>query len=308
MGCEEIREKFSSLLEGDLSPLDEENIKEHLRACPECQKDFEQFKKTMSWLHSVGEAETPEGFLSEVYKKMEDRKRTGSRQGWVHPLMRFKLPIQAVAMVAIVFAVLYLTKMIPMETPSSKKVDKPVASYVPSEKKTGEGMATKGVEEKRSVEPQKAEPQGTPMAESKAPAPPAEEKKVDKMALPKESLTADAVPAQEIIVRTSDEEKTFSQLHTLVKQFGGEIVMEKGNILLASLPATALSEFRRGLEEISFPRKAEPAAPQKAAPRTLATSPREERAEEMGGKKKELERSADEQPGQVTVRIILLKE
>jgi len=126
--------------------------------------------------------------------------------------------------------------------------------------------------------------------------------------LPKESLTADAVPAQEIIVRTSDEEKTFSQLHTLVKQFGGEIVMEKGNILLASLPATALSEFRRGLEEISFPRKAEPAAPQKAAPRTLATSPRGERAEEMGGKKKELERSADEQPGQVTVRIILLKE
>jgi hypothetical protein len=240
---------------------------------------------------------------------MEDRKRTGSGQGWVHPLMRFRLPVQAVAMVAIVFVVLYLTKMIPMETPSSKKVDKPVASYVPSEKKTDEGMATKRVDEERSAEQKKAGPEGTSMAELKAPAPPAEEKKVDKMVLAKESLTADALPSQEIIVRTSDEEKTFSQLHTLVKQFGGEIVMEKGNILLASLPATAFSEFRRGLEEISFPRKAEPAAPQKAAPRTLATSPREkERAEEVGGKKKELGRSADEQPGQVTVRIVLLKE
>jgi hypothetical protein len=307
MGCEKVREKFSLLLEGDLSPSEEKVIKEHLSSCPECQKDFEQFKKTMGWLHSVGEVETPEGFLSEVYKKLEDRKRTGSGQRWVHPLMRFKLPAQAVAMVAIVFVVLYLTKMIPMETPSSKKVDKPLAYYVPLEKKTDEAIATKEVDEKRPVEQKKAEPEGMPTAELKAPPP--EEKKVDKMVLAKESLRADALPAQEIIVRTSDEEKTFSQLHTLVKQFGGEVVMEKGNILLASLPATTLSEFRRELEEINFPRKAKPAAPQKAAPRTLATSPREkEKAEEVGGKKKELGRSADEQPGQVTVRIVLLKE
>ena len=47
----------------------------------------------------------------------------GSRQGWVHRLSRMNLPAQAVAMVAIVFVVLYITKMIPMEPPREKDVD-----------------------------------------------------------------------------------------------------------------------------------------------------------------------------------------
>ncbi len=305
MECEKVRDKFSSLLEVDLTPLDEKSIKEHLRSCPECQKDLEQFRKTMGWLHSVGEVEAPEGFLSEVYKKMEDRKRTGSRQGWVHPLMRFKLPAQAVAMVAIVFVVLYLTKMIPMETPSSKKVDKPLAYYVPSEKKTGEAMAKKEVDEKRPVEQKKAEPERTSMAELKAP--PAEEKKVDKMALAKESLTAAALPAQEIIVRTSDEEKTFSQLQGLVKEFGGEIVREEGHILLAFLPTASYPEFEKKLEGMTSPQKAEPAAPQQVAPRALRISPRA-KEEQAVGKGKDLGRPMADQPSRITVRIHLVKD
>ena len=307
MECEKIRERFSSLLEGDLSPSEEKMIKEHLASCPECQKDFETFKKTMNWLHSVDEVEAPEGFLTEIYQKKEERKRMGSRQGWVHRLSRMNLPAQAVAMVAIVFVVLYITKMIPMETPSSKKVDKPLAYDVQSEKKTDETIATKEVGEKRSVEQKKAEPEGTSMAESKAPPP--EEKKVDKMALAKESLTAAAIPAQEIIVRTLDQEKTFSELQGLVKEFGGKIIREEGHILLASLPAASYSEFEKKLEGMTSPQKAEPAAPQQVAPRALRISPRGKEKESVGKEKeKEMGRPMADQAGRITVRILLIKE
>ena len=306
MGCDKIREKFSSLHEGDLSPSEERMIKEHLSSCPECQKDFETFKKTMNWLHSVDQVESPNGFLTEIYQKMEDRKRMESRQGWVHWLSRMNLPAQAVAMVAIVFVVLYITKMIPMETPSSKKVvDKPLAYHVQPEKKTDETIATRDVGEKRPVEQKKAEPEGTSMAELKAP--PSEEKKVDKMALAKESPTAAAIPAQEIIVRTSDQEKALSELQGLVKEFGGEIVREEGHVLLASLPTASYPQFEKRLEEMTFPQKAEPAAPQHVAPRALRMSPRA-KEEESVGEGKESGRPMADQPSRIMVRILLIKE
>jgi hypothetical protein len=307
MECEKIREKFSSLLEGDLNPSEEKMIKEHLSSCPECQKDFETFKKTMNWLHSVDEVEAPEGFLTEIYQKMEGRKSEGYRQEWGHRLMRLKLPAQAVAMVAIVFAVLYITKMIPMEIPSSKKVDKPLVYYVEPEKKTDETIATKDVGEKGPVEQKKVEPEGTSMAESKTPPP--QEKKDDKIVPAKESPTGANIAAQEIIVRTSDQEKTFSELQGLVKQFGGEIVKEEENTLLASLPTASYPEFEKKLEGMTFPQKAEPAAPQQVAPRALRTSPSAKKEESVGkGKEKEMGRPMADQAGRITVRILLIKE
>jgi len=307
MECEKIREKFSSLLEGDLDPSEEKIVTDHLASCSGCQKDFETFKKTMNWLHSVEELEAPEGFLTEIYQKMEDRKRMESRHGWVQRLSRMNLPAQAVAMVAIVFVVLYITKMIPMETTSSKKVDKPLAYYVPSEKKTDEAIATKEVNEKRPVEQKKAEPGETSMAELKPPPP--EEKRADRTMLAKESPSPASIsaPIQEIVLRTSDPEKSLSELQAMVKQFGGEIVKEEENVLLASLPTASYPEFEKKLEGMTSPHQAEPAAPKEVAPRALRISPRA-KEEEFAGKGKEIGRSTADQASRITVRILVIKE
>jgi hypothetical protein len=292
MECEKTREKFSSLLEGDLNPSEEKMIKEHLSSCPECQEDFETFKKTMNWLHSVDEVEAPEGFLTELYQKMEDRRRMESSRGWVHRLSRMNLPAQAVAMVAIVFVVLYITKIIPMETPSSKKVNKPLAYSVPGEKKADEAVVTKEADEKRPMERKKAAPAGKSRAELRAPPP-----------------ASVSIPAQEIIVRTSDQEKTFSQLQGLVKEFGGEVVKKEGQFLIASLPIASYPEFEKKLEGMASPRKAEPAAPQQVAPGALKVSPRAKGEESAGeGKEKEMGRPMADQAGRMTVRILLIKE
>src|SRR5512147_978874 len=112
MNCEKARDRFSSLWEKELAPFEEKVLKEHLSSCLECRREFEQFEKTMGWLRSVGEAEVPEGFLSELYKKRNEKtgaiplEKPGGK--WFHFPLSFKLPAQAVAMVAVVFLVLYL--------------------------------------------------------------------------------------------------------------------------------------------------------------------------------------------------------
>ena len=119
MDCERVRDRFSSLWEKELTPLEEEDIRGHLSSCPECHREFEQFEKTMGWLRSVEEAEVPEGFLSELQKKVESRRQAlpGAKPGGrgFHFPPSLKLPAQAAAMVVVVFLVLYLTKMVPIE-------------------------------------------------------------------------------------------------------------------------------------------------------------------------------------------------
>jgi hypothetical protein len=125
------------LWEKEVLPPEEKVLEEHLSSCPKCRREFEQFEKMMRWLHSAGEVEVPEGFLPDLYKKIEEKKGTlpGGKPGarGFHFPLSFNLPVQAAAMVAVVFLVLYLTKRMPIdevrpkvaqETPSSLSVEK----------------------------------------------------------------------------------------------------------------------------------------------------------------------------------------
>jgi Putative zinc-finger len=347
MECEKIQEKFSSLLEGDMDPSEEKTVREHLASCSRCQRDFETFKKTMNWLHSVDEVEAPEGFLTEIYQKIEDRKGMRYRQAWVHRLMRLKLPAQAVAMVAIVFAILYITKMIPTETHREKNVD--VARTPPSEVKTDTHLAqqeaktekqeiallskaprTKGMEqEKASLSEAKEIEKGAipkegeeardsvaylPKAEApqakdaeKAESPTSKPGKIGKVVTSESSAFLTAKPSQEIILRVQDQEKAISQLQSLVKEFGGEIVRQEGYIVLAYLPTGSYWPFERKLEGMASPQKAEPAAPQQVAPRAPRIS-RGVKEEESVRKEREMGRPMADQAGRIAVRILVVKE
>ncbi len=154
MDCEKVRDQFSSLWEKELTPSEEKSVKEHLSSCPECQKEFERFEKTMGWLRSVAEVEVPEGFLPELYKKIEERKRAPLgekvRGRWFGFPLSLKLPVQAVAMVAIVFLVLYLTKMMPMEVYRLKDAKQP-SSPLSEEKKSEQVLSQKEMEKEQRV-------------------------------------------------------------------------------------------------------------------------------------------------------------
>ena len=125
--CEEVRDRFSALWENELTPAERTEMKAHLDLCTECREEFARFEKTLQLLHSVEEVDVPEGFLAGVHDKLEERKRNGLAAAgkgtrWLNLPPRFKLPIQAVAMVAIVFLALYLTKMMPGELGPMKDI------------------------------------------------------------------------------------------------------------------------------------------------------------------------------------------
>jgi hypothetical protein len=174
MDCEKVRDRFSSLREKELGPSEERSVREHLSSCPECQREWEEFEKTMRWLHSVGEVEVPDGFLSELYKKMKERKGVApgekSKGRKFNLPLSLKLPGQAVAMVAIVFLVLYLTKMMPMEVYRLKETKQTSFPHF-VEKRSEPLLAQKEAEkEQRVFEMTSEAPSPKDVGESKAPA------------------------------------------------------------------------------------------------------------------------------------------
>ncbi len=319
MECEKVRDRFSSLLENELNPLEEKIVREHLTSCTECQKVLQQFGNTIRWLHSIQEVEVPDRFLSEIYKKMEGRERrvplTGeTRWQWFRHPFPLKLPVQAVAMVAVVFLVLYLTKMVPVETSRLKDAEykkAPVTTLLPAEKQVGQVVAKKEVEKERiAVPPPLKEIEKTQTPVSGTLSVPAGKQQMEG-ALAEgakgEQASFAVKPPQEIVLQSSDWEKTLNQLHELLQRFGGKIVTTEGNIFLASLPAVTLQEFEKELLGLGSPEKADKKMIGKEGVKGLdVPGAAKQRALEMKGKASAAPET--EKQGYLLVRIIFLQE
>ena len=311
MECEKVRDRFSSFLENELDPLEEKIVKEHLASCSDCQKDLQQFTKTIRWIHSVKEVEVPDGFLSEIYKKMEERKREAppieeTRWKWFRHPFPLKLPVQAVAMVAIVFLVLYLTKIMPVETPRQKVAEhsKPfVSAPLPSKEQVGQVVAQTETKKDRVV----AQTPPEPSSLSKVSPAPSETKKMEAALAKEEQASPAAKPPQEIALHISDRGKTLSLLQELLQQFGGKIITTEGNIFLASLPRATFSEFEKELLELGSPGKADKMMLKKNGMEKLdVPGGAEQRAFEMKGKEQATPQA--EMQDYLLVRILLLQE
>ncbi len=336
MDCEEIRDLFSALLENDLPLSKEREVKGHLASCADCERDFLQFQKTMNWLHSMGDVEVPADFLEGIYRKLEEAKTAppaglSAEKKALHLPLSFKLPVQAMAMVAIVFLVLYVTRMTPMDSyrlkdrvqkeapqvtarapetetkaprPESKAVERkqapPREAIVPKAKTelaakaekvldravprvADEGTSTQNLAARRSEPAPPAPGQVGKLPPSvtgepppvRSPAPPRREMAASetprargeealKTVSPEAGEAKKVVAAREkegapetfrkpveMVVKTSDREKAIPELQDLVDRFGGEILKQEGNLLIASLPASRLAEFERGLSAMS---------------------------------------------------------
>jgi hypothetical protein len=358
MNCEKVRDRFSSLWEKELSPFEETILKEHLSSCAKCQREFEQFGKTMQWLHSVGEVEAPEEFLAELYKKLEEKEKAfpgeKSRGRWLHFPLSYKLPLEAMAMVAVVFLVLYVTKMMPIDGYRPKEPQQ-VSSPLSGEKKLEKALGQSGSErDRRELEAPTETRRRKDVEQAKAPVPEQEElkersvpqlsveAKKTEMPLPstnaigyqkvdsreekarrdelpsepgriesgldaKQKSFAASKPLEEITLKTSERGKTISQLHDLVRQFGGSVIAVEGDIVLASLPTASISEFEKELEGWSPSGKAD----SRTAKREAAGSSRFEKGTKRGAdreKGKEPARFVADTEDRSTVRIRLLQE
>ena len=350
MDCEKVRDQFSSLLERELSPMEERIVREHLASCFACQRELKQFEKVLHWLHSTDQVEVPEGFLSEILEKREDRKRKApmgetGRWRWFDKALSLKLPIQAMGMVVVLFLVIYITKMMPVETPQQKSVEQGKTALL-KERRVETELAQKEMKKERVAEqPPLSAPQPKSVKQTKKSIP--EEKRVEgdlireevkgekitaqppleaplqreteKTKTPsfsqekiggvlvakKEASLASRI-SQEITLRISDREKTFSRFYTLVDQFGGEIISAEGNIFLASIPVGSFSEFEKELKGLSSSGKPSKITPQKDDGATAGVFSKVQKRE-VGERHKETSPMTDRE-NRIVVRIVLLEE
>ncbi len=152
--CDEIQDRFSALWENELAPSEEAEVRAHLEICPECGPEFARFDKTLRLVHSSEELDVPEGFLSGVYEKLEDRKRRPySGQNRAERLRlpsQWRVPVKALAMVAVVFLAFYLTKTSSDQSIRMKEERKKEASL--SDKKGIAGEVRRSGPEKEKLD------------------------------------------------------------------------------------------------------------------------------------------------------------
>ncbi len=337
MECEKVQDRFSSLLENTLDPLEEKIVKEHLASCTGCRKDFQQFEKTMQWLHSVREEEVPDGFVNEIRGKIGERKRKV-------PFFSFPLKpsIQAMAMVAIVFLVLYLTKIAPVPSPPPVQETRQRTTSPLAEKKTGPLVEPQKMEKDRwTVETPHETPGPKDIQQDRVPVSGEEKAKeaevppsrteatpdqtsgsqnakgikglssepgsIEKRLVRQEEISTPSEIPEDMTLRFSDREKVLAQLHELVVQFGGKIVTTEGDIVLASLPGASVPEFKKELEGMSAAQATgEGAVKKEMMGRLKAADVPGRRA--GGEKAKRPAAPAVERKDQLMVRILLLRE
>lgn len=78
MSCEQFIEEMSLYIDGLIEEDDKMQFEKHLKSCPNCREELEQFKNIISELHSLPQKELPDNFhkglLLKLYQKKEGNK------------------------------------------------------------------------------------------------------------------------------------------------------------------------------------------------------------------------------------------
>ncbi len=121
MNCHDARDRLSDFLDEALGPPELAEVRAHLEGCPECQRELERLRATVSLLARVERSRAPLGFV--------DRVMAAARPvPWYRRLGRLlflplgmKLPAEAAAMVMIAVLGVFLLQ----RTPEMKEAARP---------------------------------------------------------------------------------------------------------------------------------------------------------------------------------------
>lgn len=70
MRCEEARELFDEYYARELNASGIQNFEGHLKMCPDCKAEYEEFKQYKAMMKSLGDVTVPEGFAKDVMDKV----------------------------------------------------------------------------------------------------------------------------------------------------------------------------------------------------------------------------------------------
>jgi len=111
--CHETRERLSGLLEEALDASERAEVGAHLDACPDCRRELDQLRATVSLLSRVERPRAPVGFVDRVMAAAHPvpwHRKLGRR---LFLPLGIKLPVQAAAMLVIAVLGVYLLQRTP---------------------------------------------------------------------------------------------------------------------------------------------------------------------------------------------------
>jgi anti-sigma factor (TIGR02949 family) len=98
--CEQLRERFSEYLDGELTPEERAALEEHLAACTGCRAELEALRRTVQAVASLPRRTAPEGLAARV--AAEIRAETASpRPKAITVLWARALPIAAMLLIVL---------------------------------------------------------------------------------------------------------------------------------------------------------------------------------------------------------------
>lgn len=112
MNCQEIRSLLSKYLEDDLDPDVKNLVEQHLGSCSGCAKELDALRRVISSLGKLEKVEPPFDFLESIHQRFEGPSiaRVILRRIFYPP--HIKLPIEAVAVVAVTLLVIRIASFI----------------------------------------------------------------------------------------------------------------------------------------------------------------------------------------------------
>ena len=81
MCCDEIREKISTMADGELSESDRAQVMEHLAACPECLAVYDAFSALSQVISDL--EPVPDGFTESVMRKVNGQAAKPKKKQWL---------------------------------------------------------------------------------------------------------------------------------------------------------------------------------------------------------------------------------
>jgi hypothetical protein len=129
MQCNDIQEKLSAYIDGDISSGERMLIDEHLKSCQQCKEALAEITKTTEYLRNLDDIEPPAWMTQKIMTKI--RSETGREKSIWHKLfypLHIKLPVEAAVAVLLAVTTIYIFKTM---QPEMKLAKAPVEEMTP---------------------------------------------------------------------------------------------------------------------------------------------------------------------------------
>ncbi|MFQ5840198.1 MAG: zf-HC2 domain-containing protein [Candidatus Methylomirabilales bacterium] len=254
MRCEEIHERLSAYLEGEIDAAARERIAEHLETCAHCRQELALLQRTVSTLQSLEEIDVPPRLTAEIRAGIH-----GQRAAWWRQLVtrifypvHIKVPIEAMVLLLIALGAVYLFRTSP-ELARAPEPQAPAASKTARIDRSP-SLVTEGTrgQDEIAIRKESAEMRQIPAEQQKA-----REKFDDRDVgtFPRRELESQPAPAApplpELMLKTQNPARAASRIAEIAAKMGGRLDKTQGeHRFILTIPAQAYPKFLIALRDL----------------------------------------------------------